>query len=312
MKVRKLSPSVWPTGISATAPDSADNARTINYTAPNVVAPWRAPRLLERPRLLSNGSFEFEIGGPTGGSCDVQASTDLVNWTTLAARTLTEGADVFVDADAANFSRRFYRTSAGTGNVSSMNSVGFYKVLISSGYSMIANHLNSANNTVSALFPNPAEGTRLDKWDEGLNRWISNVYDFGQWLNPYMSLAPGEGALMRVAVPTMLTFVGEVEQGRLHNPLGPGYSIRSMRIPLAGGISSNLSFPPQTPDKLFLMSDHATPSYTQYEYKWDGVFGHSPVWLPNEPQILLGESFFINSDPILGERDWVFDFSIYP
>jgi hypothetical protein len=85
-----------------------------------------------------------------------------------------------------------------------------------------------------------------------------------------------------------------------------------MRIPLAGGISSNLSFPPQTPDKLFLMSDHATPSYTQYEYKWDGVFGHSPVWLPNEPQILLGESFFINSDPILGERDWVFDFSIYP
>jgi hypothetical protein len=59
------------------------------------------------PAARSGGQFSFNVTGGTGDQYVVQASTDLVNWTTLQTNTVPF---TFVDTNSASFSKRFYRT----------------------------------------------------------------------------------------------------------------------------------------------------------------------------------------------------------
>jgi hypothetical protein len=58
---------------------------------------------------LADGRFDLRIGGVTGQSFVVQASTNLLNWDTLAIDTLLGASTAFLDEDAALFPHRFYR-----------------------------------------------------------------------------------------------------------------------------------------------------------------------------------------------------------
>jgi sugar lactone lactonase YvrE len=58
------------------------------------------------------GRFEFEVRGDVGKVCKVQASTNLIRWSTLATFTNTSGLWPFLDP-ATNFSYRFYRAVSG-------------------------------------------------------------------------------------------------------------------------------------------------------------------------------------------------------
>lgn len=55
----------------------------------------------------SAGQFSFTVSGTSGSKYVVQASTNLVNWVSLQTNTSPFS---FVDANARQFSRRFYRT----------------------------------------------------------------------------------------------------------------------------------------------------------------------------------------------------------
>jgi hypothetical protein len=59
---------------------------------------------------LVNGVFAFSLSAPLGGQWQVQASTDLLNWTSLGTLTITNTPLPFVDTGATNFQQRFYRT----------------------------------------------------------------------------------------------------------------------------------------------------------------------------------------------------------
>jgi hypothetical protein len=54
------------------------------------------------------GQFSFTISGLSSGQYIVQASTDLVNWVSLQTNVAPFN---FVDSNAGQFSRRFYRTA---------------------------------------------------------------------------------------------------------------------------------------------------------------------------------------------------------
>jgi hypothetical protein len=78
----------------------------------------QVPETLSYPLLLPNGEFTFLSGDANGAllwpsdlsDFEVQASTNLLDWATLAGGlTFTNGRLFFIDPTAANYPERFYR-----------------------------------------------------------------------------------------------------------------------------------------------------------------------------------------------------------
>jgi len=53
----------------------------------------------------------LQIAGGAGQRYQIEASTDLLNWTDLVTLTNTSGTVQFLDSAAATFPQRFYRAS---------------------------------------------------------------------------------------------------------------------------------------------------------------------------------------------------------
>jgi len=60
----------------------------------------------------AGGQIRLTLGGRTGGSFRLDASTNLLNWVPLATLTNASGSLQYDDATAANFNHRFYRLLA--------------------------------------------------------------------------------------------------------------------------------------------------------------------------------------------------------
>jgi uncharacterized repeat protein (TIGR03806 family) len=61
------------------------------------------------PEFMGNGSFETQFWAPAGQTYILQASSDLVNWTSISTNDPSSAPFNWVDPNAANFPRRFYR-----------------------------------------------------------------------------------------------------------------------------------------------------------------------------------------------------------
>jgi hypothetical protein len=153
-----------PTGLpeghvdGAGRPDSADNARRINETA-SAVASWRSPgiTILTSPALINNDSqFTFQISGPNNGTYTVEYTADYINWTFLGNYVLSSGS-VSVTDNIGTAPYRFYRAKFGTAYLGTQ--LGYTKISAPAGQSMIANQLDSGNNTLASLIPSPPDGT---------------------------------------------------------------------------------------------------------------------------------------------------------
>jgi hypothetical protein len=77
--------------------------RTLAFTA--TPAP---PRILAASLVWTNGQFSFTLQSQPGSAVEIQASTNLVDWTSLATLTNETGTLPFTDPDK-TFTRRFYR-----------------------------------------------------------------------------------------------------------------------------------------------------------------------------------------------------------
>jgi len=61
---------------------------------------------------LPDGNVALAASGPASGSWQIQASTNLLDWTLLASFQGTNGLLQFIDFGATNYTRRFYRGQA--------------------------------------------------------------------------------------------------------------------------------------------------------------------------------------------------------
>lgn len=163
--------------------------------------------------------------------------------------------------------------------VYSQNIVGYVNVPLNSGFNLIANPLNTTNNTLDNLFSGAGFGDTVYKYN-GATFDISTYIGF--W-SPNLTLNPGEGAFYsNGGASNTVTFVGEVLTGNLTNSFPSGFSIRSSQVPQSDTLE-NLNFPAGFGDTVYF---YRNGSYEPKTYI--GFF--SPAAQP-----AVGEAFWISS-----------------
>jgi hypothetical protein len=186
---------------------------------------------------------------------------------------------------------------AASAQVYSVNVVGYINVAVPPGFSMIANQLDSGNNTVASLMPSVPEGVTLYKFVSGA--YLINGYEFGEWSLPNMTLDPGEGAfIFNPGAAFNALFVGEVKQGALTTGIPQGFSIVASQVPQTGALDSVLGFPVADGDTVYLFNN-ATGSYAISGFE----FGEWSI----VPAPKVGEAFFVNK---VAAVNWTRNFTV--
>jgi len=197
-------------------------------------------------------------------------------------------------------------SSFAQGTVYSVNVVGYINLTLTTPYSLIANQLdNGAGNLITNMFTGLPLQTVIYKFN-GTSYDSLTFLGGANWTpvgNRQMTCAPGEGVFVRKpasATSISLTFVGEVMQGTLVNPVAIGYDIYSGMVPQAGGITTVHNYIPANQDVV---------------YKFNGTNYSGKTWLQTlnrwnpagEPVVEVGEAVFINSKTV---KNWTRDFTI--
>lgn len=231
------------------------------------------------------GPFQFQTRLTRGCAFELQASTDLRNWSTLAQDTATADTLDYVDPEASKHSHRFYRV-LGNG-VPSNNVLGYASITLPPGFSLIANPLYAASNSVAELFKGWPDGTTLNKFDTRLFRLSENVVQHGKWTNLSEQLAPGEGAIFYNPTQSYKyhSFVGEVLLGQLSMPIPAGFSLRSSLVPQPGPLHEDLRFPIGEGDVIHLF-DRDRQQYVLYPFE-------NGKWKSGSPVVSVGEAFWV-------------------
>jgi hypothetical protein len=67
---------------------------------------------LTSPRVASGGRFAFSVTGSAPRGFVLQASTNLLSWSSLSTNLLSGGRADFTNSDPSGFRRRYYRAQA--------------------------------------------------------------------------------------------------------------------------------------------------------------------------------------------------------
>lgn len=209
----------------------------------------------------------------------------------MRTKTLAVGAAILAAGLASSMAQTVY----------SVNTVGYVNLTIPPNYSIIANPLIGATNTIPALFAGVPTGTIIYKF-------VNQAYQINQlrpgalgWSDKTMTLVPGEGVFIFNPTTTNLvnTFVGEVASGNLTNAIPAGFSIVSSMVPQTGKITTDLGY--------------VTGTGSQSVYLYDSVNGYTIKstlpngnWIGGEPTITVGQGFFIS---VPTARNWTRTFT---
>ncbi len=88
---------------------ATDNSGAFRTSTPLNVTVVNAPQIFQQDTVYTGGEFRLPMKLETGKSYLIQASTNLVTWTTLQAFVAFGNAIEFVDTQAMNYPGRFYR-----------------------------------------------------------------------------------------------------------------------------------------------------------------------------------------------------------
>jgi len=219
----------------------------------------------------------------TGTHTLERADTIRGQWITLGNQT-----GLFTDPDSAVVDRRFYRIN--DGGVFSSNAVGYYRLGLPTGFSMIANQLTTFSDTVTNLFKSPPENAMIFKFKPATQSYTIVSYTEGEWQggHPELTLAPGEGAFLATPTPFNQRFLGEIPMGRSIT-IPQGWSILSNPLPESGPLNlappNGLGFPIAEGDTIFRWNGVGYTIQSFSEGAWTGASTQPPV-------VRVGESFF--------------------
>ncbi|MBE0544086.1 MAG: hypothetical protein IH623_22315 [Verrucomicrobia bacterium] len=195
-------------------------------------------------------------------------------------------------AIAAAFLAAGLASSVAQSNVYSLNVVGYVNVPLSAGFNLIANPLSSGDNTLDTVIPDAGFGDTIYLYEAGA--FVSSTY-LGNW-TPNLLLAPGTGAFYLSGSAATNTFVGEVMQGDLTNPIPTGFSLKASQVPQSDTLD-NLDFPAGFGDTVYFYRGGAYVSST-----------YLGSWVP-ELSPAVGEGFWVLSS---AGAQWTRSFSVEP
>jgi hypothetical protein len=197
--------------------------------------------------------------------------------------------------------------------VYSVNAVGYVNTSVPGNFKLaiLANPLNGTNNSLNTIMPLPdgSDGVTIYRFDvpsQSYRDGIQFVTGFG-WFSPTddnPTIAPGEGFWVQNPLASTLnvTFVGEVAQGSLSNPLPGAFNLKlaSSQVPQSARLGTpstpgSLEFPAADGDTVYQW-DVAAQNYKD-AYQYVGGFGwFSPsddTAFPDGPMINVATGFWI-------------------
>jgi hypothetical protein len=188
-------------------------------------------------------------------------------------------------------------------NVISINVVGYVNVVCPPGLSLIENPLKSqiSNDVIGHLWPEGPDGLQAFKYGANLNYEVTTFDGLSQtWSNPDMDISTGIGFYVRnpTSVTITHTFVGEVLQGVLVNPLPEGFSTKGALVPISGSINSIHMIPGEPGDQL---SIYINDLQGGGDYMLSTFSGTDNAWVPD---LILnpGQGFWIQKQHA---QDWI-------
>lgn len=178
-----------------------------------------------------------------------------------------------------------------------------YVIPIQPGFNLIANQLDTGDNSLDTLMPEVPDNVQLFKWDKANQEWTAPDTFLGGagWIGPdglpsTTTLDPGEGALLRSSIPFPLTFFGEVLAMETPVNLDPAVlTLVSRQVNRPGTHETIIGAAPIEGTMLFRFDPAVTDpapdpfvpgTWTTYTFSKNG-------WLPGEPVARVGEPIFV-------------------
>jgi hypothetical protein len=183
-------------------------------------------------------------------------------------------------------------------NVYSVNAVGYVNKTMVPGFNLIGNPLNTGSNTVSQLFPSVPLGSRIFRYVNGSFPFTTFVEDdetqVQGWDQPNLQLNPGQGFFFQNNRTTnvTVTFVGEVPQGTLANPVVTGFNLKSTVVPQAGQLDTVHQYPAALGDRVYKYNS-ATRGYAFTTFVTDDDTGLNGWQNPALATVDVAEGVFI-------------------
>ena len=173
-----------------------------------------------------------------------------------------------------------FRFEPAGGEVYSVNVVGYVNVFLPPGLSLIANPLHDYDNTIETLmlYNDVPDGAQIYKYVPGVGYEV-NAFNAQEqaWSNPDMTLPVGVGFFFNNPSTNTIrqTFVGEVLQGRLVNPLPAGFATVGALVPQEGSINTVHNVPGQAGDVIRFYTndlhgggDYVSSTFVEAEHAW--------------------------------------------
>jgi hypothetical protein len=191
-------------------------------------------------------------------------------------------------------------------NVYSLNVVGYYNVPVTANhYILVGNQLNTTNNTLGGVIPNPPPGSQFQAFQNGgLTAYTFDEFDLVWVPNGNASLAPGQGGYFQSPVATTLTFVGEVKQGSLTNTFIKNAYVVSASIVPQAGTPNSLGVPAEAGDQMQTFNNGFSAfTFDEFDLVWTPGD-------PNGPALSVGQAFFYRKSPTATQTNWIRNFTV--
>jgi hypothetical protein len=266
---------------------------TIVATAVLAFAVTRPALAQTTPKLLSierSGAGVKLQRAESAASLAIESSVNLLDWEPVSST----GQSIIVPT---RHSFQCFRIQNQTGNVLTVNYVGYVKISLVPGFSLFGMPLLNGDNRIGVIATIP-DGTTIYGFDDTTGEFRSNIF-LGGWSDPSQILEPGRGYF--IFNPTEINFelvlLGEIPQGTLTNILPAGFSLRSCIAPISG-----------SPKKMFFPEDATQVLFTLRNGVYESFVFHEGTWFP-QPDLRPAEAFWVHRET---ETEWSFNFSINP
>jgi hypothetical protein len=186
-------------------------------------------------------------------------------------------------------------SSMAQSNVYSLNVVGYVNKVFTNGFfTLVCNPLDAGTNDLATVLPGVPDNTIVYTWNVGIQDLdpTTPTYSAAQskWI-PNQTVSPGQGFFVVGGGTFTNTFVGNVIQGSITNPIaGNGnFQAVSALAPVGGSLTNVLAAYPATDGDVVYTWNVGIQDFDPTLPTWSAA---QSKWLP-DANIAVGDGFFL-------------------